>query len=201
MKEMLTKRSFEPIANCNCKIEEMAEIIQSYSNIEQSYYDGKWHSVDVYSGLAKTLYNKDFRIVNGDSVVLSKEEYERLSSSHDIIFCDNKNCPDNLLCRCAEISECPRNIPKYDKKLSANKHKLDLFQKLCKERERADGWEDRYKLLEEELKQSNKETAEKILNEIYTVLWDEKTPIANMLINLDIKIREIATREEVEIKE
>ena len=34
-----------------------------------------------------------------DSVVLSRKELERLSSSHDIVFCDNKDCPNNLLCR------------------------------------------------------------------------------------------------------
>ena len=49
--------------------------------------------------------------------------------------------------------------------------------------------------------QERKETAEKILNEIYAVLWDEKTPIADSFVNLDVKIREIATREGVEIKE
>ena len=111
-----------------------------------------------------------------DSVVLSREEYERLSSSHDIVFCDNKDCPDNLLCRCAEISECPKNIPKYNEKLSANKHKLELFQKLGKERERADSWEDRYKLLEQELKQSSKETAEKAF-EITKRIIDKKYAI------------------------
>lgn len=49
--------------------------------------------------------------------------------------------------------------------------------------------------------QALKETTEKILNEIYTTLWDEKTPIANSFVNLDVKIREIAIREGVEIKE
>ena len=96
-----------------------------------------------------------------NSVVISREEYERLSSSHDIVFCDNKDCSSNLLCKCCEISECPKNIPEYNEKLSANKYKLELFQKLCKERERADSWEDRYKLLQEELKQERKEIAEK----------------------------------------
>jgi hypothetical protein len=51
------------------------------------------------------------------------------------------------------------------------------------------------------VEQTSKETAEKILNEIYKVLWDEKTPIASSFINLDVKIREIATREGIEIKE
>lgn len=60
------------------QIEEMALNIQSYSDIEQSYYDGEWHSVDVYNGLARTLYSKDFRIVNKDSAVIPREEYERL---------------------------------------------------------------------------------------------------------------------------
>ena len=55
---------------------------------------------------------------------------------------------------------------------------------------------------EEKIRQlERKETAEKILNEIYTVLWDEKTTTANSFVNLDVKIREIAIRERVEIKE
>lgn len=60
------------------QIEEMALTIQSCSDIEQSYYDSEWHSVDVYNGLAKTLYSEDFRIVNEDSIVITREEYEKL---------------------------------------------------------------------------------------------------------------------------
>lgn len=122
------------------------------------------HDIEDYSwkDIAQELYKM---LLPKDSVVLSREELERLSSSHDIIFCDNNDCSNNILCRCAEISECPKNIPKYNEKLSVNKYKLDLFQKLCKERERADSWEDRYKLLEEELKQERKETAEKFIKE------------------------------------
>ena len=139
--------------------------------------------------LREIVYPKD------KFVVLSREEYERLSSSHDIVFCDNKGCPYNLLCSCCEISECPRNIPEYDKKLSVNKHKLELFQKLCKERERADSWEYRYKLLQEELKQTSKETAEKIGKDLMYV-----TLLPNYAIESYIKTY-IKQKFGVEIKE
>ena len=138
---------------------------------------------------------------DNDLVVISRKEYERLSSSHDIVFCDNKECPDNLLCRCCEISECPKNIPEYNEKLSANKHKLELFQKLCKERERANGYEDRYRLLEEELKQSSKETAEKIWN-IAKIIVDSTKHIVQGREYLHINaLKEIIKSCGVEIKE
>ena len=130
--------------------------------------------VDTYDTAFK-LVNKGWVKLAEDSVVLSKEEMEKLSSSHDIVFCDNKDCSDNLLCRCCEISECPKNIPEYNEKLSANKYKLDLFQKLCKERERANGWEDKYELLEKELKQERRETVEKLIAKIKQFLSNVET--------------------------
>ena len=60
------------------QIQKIEEELQSYSDIEQSYYDNEWHCVNVYSGLAKTLYDKDFRIVDKDSVVLSREELNEI---------------------------------------------------------------------------------------------------------------------------
>ena len=161
------------------QIEEMAKDLHEELETENiPYYECDFMAQRLISkGWIKPLKDsvvqptvQSYSTHDNDLVMISREEYERLCSSHDIIFCDNKNCSDNLLCRCCEISECPKNIPEYNKKLSANKYKLDLFQKLCRERERADGWKDRYKLLEEELKQEHKETAEKIItNEIKTI--------------------------------
>ena len=52
-----------------------------------------------------------------------------------------------------------------------------------------------------ELAKERKETAEKILNVIHKELWDEKTPIANTFVNVDIKVRELVKQFGVEIKE
>ena len=191
------------------QIKKITEIIEVYSDINQSYYDGEWQLTDVYSGLAKTLYNKGIRVVNKDSIVLSKEEHERLSSSHDIVFCDNKDCPNILLCMCCEISECPKNIPEYNEKLSVNKHKLDLFQKLYKEREKTDSWKDRCNLLQEELKQTKKETAERDFNTIIKALEIKKASIITHYgvkesVGADVAIRtvkELAKQLGVEIEE
>lgn len=96
------------------QIEEMAETIQSYSDIEQSYYDGEWHSVDVYSGLAKTLYSKDFRIINEDSVVLT--ETERIAmcvEQWDKGYAQgSKNTAEKILkdiMFCIDINDCNKN--------------------------------------------------------------------------------------------
>lgn len=158
------------------EIEEMAKILR-----EECFYDLREVNIETSERLATKLLEHYQPKLPEHSVVLSKEEVERLSSSHDIVFCDNKDCPDNLLCRCCEISECPKNIPEYNEKLSANKHKLELFQKLCKERERADSWEDRYKLLEEEFKQECKEIAERFFAELFYVASIHHSDVANIL--------------------
>ena len=59
-------------------IQKIEEELQSYSDIEQSYYGNEWNCVNVYSGLAKTLYDRDFRIIGKDDIVISKEDYNEL---------------------------------------------------------------------------------------------------------------------------
>lgn len=63
------------------QIEDIALLLQSYSNISQSYYSGEWHSDDVYHGLAKSLYYNNLRIVSKDSVVISMEEWKQIKNS------------------------------------------------------------------------------------------------------------------------
>lgn len=108
MKEMLTKRSIEPITNCNCKVESRIDYavrnenkagafvnllnqeiasLQKAKAIEEMAKDLKeclpsaWYwqksvDSDTYC-VAKHLYNAGFRKLLEDSVVLSKEEYEK----------------------------------------------------------------------------------------------------------------------------
>ena len=144
------------------EIVELIDYMDDNAYIRETRWDGDMAIANSEKIVLELL--KHYQIVDKNKIVISREEYERLGSSHNIVFCDNKDCPNNPICRCCEISECPENIPEYNEKLSANKYQLELFQKLYRERERANGWEDRYKLLEEELKQLRKEMAEKILN-------------------------------------
>lgn len=92
--------------------------------------------------------------------------------------------PANSVVLSREEYEKSFDIKVYNKVLEENrllkKQNDRLLQQLIKER---------------------KATAERILDEIYEVLWDEKVPIAIRFVNLDVEIREIATREGVEIKE
>jgi hypothetical protein len=53
----------------------MTKFLESYSDIDQSYYDGEWQPVNVYSGLAKTLYHNGVRIIPKDSLVITQQEY------------------------------------------------------------------------------------------------------------------------------
>lgn len=62
------------------QIEDIALLLQSYSDISQSYYSGEWHSNDVYYGLAKSLYYNNLRIVSKDSVVLTNDNAEELAN-------------------------------------------------------------------------------------------------------------------------
>ena len=106
MKEMLTKRSIEPITNCNCRqdkdgafadllnqeieelqkakaIEEMAQTI-----CEFAHSTGRCDCVNnfapncTWKDMATSVYNAGYRKIT-DSVVLSKEEYEKLKSLYD----------------------------------------------------------------------------------------------------------------------
>lgn len=82
MKEMLTKRSFEPITNCNCKIESTIEptdkdkIIEEMAKVLSDRIINKtWRAEKV----AKEFYKI---AVPEDSVVLSREEWECLHNDY-----------------------------------------------------------------------------------------------------------------------
>ena len=182
------------------QIEEMAKDLKDLVSIVRNVLVDRTdigYIPDLAFPIAKEVLKHYQSKLPEDSVVLTEEEAERLSSSHDIIFCDNKDCSNNILCRCAEISECPKNIPEYNEKLSINQHKLYLFQKLCKERERANGWRDRYNLLQKELGNKGKETAEKILYDLQQVLSNKGTTKAE----LDYFLKSWAKHFDVDIKE
>lgn len=107
-----------------------------------------------------------------DSVVTSREEYEKLK--------DQTNIKCNIEDIRKAVFDATSCVIGYETAEKIYQHCFpDNPERFVKERKPSynDGYFD-----------GSKETAEKILNEIYTVLWDEK-------------IREIATREGVEIKE
>lgn len=160
MKEMLTKRSFEPITNCNCveetryavrkdaynagtmadllnqEIEELQKALKEKQieeiakDILSAYAVNKLYSQDV----AKSLYEQGYRKIEKDSVVIPNKITEE-TSAEDLI-----------------------KIAKYNDKIR---------------------------------KQANKETAEKILNELYCT---PKEQVEN-------KIKDLARFIGVEIKE
>ena len=99
MKEMLTKRSFEPITNCNCKtekeieqdfkkheekhkqIEEMAKIIEDgcaniKCNEKCKYYNDEPY-ICYTKRCAETILDLGYRKIDKDSVVITREEYSK----------------------------------------------------------------------------------------------------------------------------
>ena len=121
------------------QIEDIALLLQNYSKIKQSYYSGGWHSVDVYHGLAKSLYYNNFRIVNKDSVVVSREEYEKLQSDiKRLVYqncnlkIENKNLEENLEIEILKSKEMAEKIYK-DIRLFLNDKTLEAIKRYFKE--------------------------------------------------------------------
>jgi hypothetical protein len=98
MKEMLTKRSFEPITNCNCVKDKEKQIFDKYGNYDfptDIKQDGLNTATTQIEEMAKVLHdriiNKTWRaekvakelykiVLPEDSVVLSKAKYEMLTA-------------------------------------------------------------------------------------------------------------------------
>ena len=156
--------------------------------------------------IAEVLIEQGYRKLPKDSVVLSMEEYEEYQSYKNGDYCATK-------CDIHELSFNQMNkISDLENENEKLKKEIKNPNEVLEDRERFRARNEELKEIAEQLRQeiitlsqelvnSRKEKAEKILNEIYAVLWDEKTPIADSFVNLDVKIREIATREGVEIKE
>lgn len=53
----------------------------------------------------------------------------------------------------------------------------------------------------ETVQQECKETARECVQELHNILWDEKVPASCTLINIDIKLRELAEQYGIEVEE
>lgn len=173
----------------NEQIEEMAkallEYIKVYGNLHLTI-NGVDNTAKLFAKFGITKLPKD------NAVVLTKEEYEEYQSFKNGDYCATK-------CDIHELSFNQMNrISDLENENEKLKNEIKNPNEVLEDRER---FRARNEELKKQLENKGKETAYKILNEIYAVLWDEKTPIANSFVNLDVKIREIATREGVEIKE
>lgn len=152
---------------CNVYDENNRHIRNKCNTYDCEYYD-ETNGVCCSFGLkeATALYNVGYRKIDKDSVVLSREEYERLKSI-EIAF-EEFAKPDGILIP----------IEEYQKDFSSQFNKG--YEKACKEfLLTCSGchWEKDYKILkrheeeviklcEQEVKQASKETAEKFAKEL-----------------------------------
>lgn len=185
MKEMLTKRSIEPITNCNCRQDKDGAFVdllnqeikelhkekrkQITEMAKHGCYDGCASGLrkfcDEYDGkpcknmvrIASGLYEQGYRKLPEDSVVLTREEYEKLKNeSIDKLFADDTF---------------------FKEEFKANKEYL---------RKRAN--RDYIKLVK---KQTSKETAEKIYKDLKLLVPDNALGIVTRyfkdIIGVEIK--------------
>ena len=186
------------------QIEEMAKIMCSPCP-DGKECSGTWCYKRVLD-CANEFYEQGYRKLPEDSVVLSSEEYEEYQSYKNGDYCATK-CDIHELSfnQMNKINDLENENEKLKKEIKNPNEVLEDRERFKARNEELKGITEQLRqeiiILSQELVNSRKETAEKILKALTTVLHDNRQYGNNFVVVYMSDIQELAKQFGVEIKE